>query len=174
MMATNNDIKYVSFTFENEEQSNISPNDVEVEVTALEQYKIAEYKFNSSIDTLFSKVNEGFVYTHTDIDNGDGTITRTIYSDQLPTEIRFEGCEGLLEVLYLNTSELTTLRKTFKNCYNVTSINTTDWDTSKVTSFYEAFGDCNLLTTLDVSNFNTSNVTDMGNMFYNCQSPKAS
>ena len=86
---------------------------------------IAKYKFNSSIDTLFSEVNTGFVYTHADIDNGDGTITRTIYSDNLPTSIRFENCEGLLEVLYLNTSELTTLRKTFKNCYNVTSINTT-------------------------------------------------
>ena len=100
---------------------------------------IAKYKFNSSIDTLFSEVNTGFVYTHTDIDNGDGTITRTIYSDNLPTSIRFEACEGLLEVLYLNTSELTTLRKTFKNCYNVTSINTADWDTSKVTSLFEAF-----------------------------------
>ena len=62
---------------------------------------IAKYKFNSSIDTLFSEVNTGFVYTHTDIDNGDGTITRTIYSDNLPTSIRFENCEGLLEVLYL-------------------------------------------------------------------------
>ena len=97
-MATNNDIKYISFTFENEEQSDISPNDVEVEITTHNQYKIAEYKFNSSIDTLFSEVNEGFVYTHTDIDNGDGTITSTLYSAQLPTIIRFEDCEGLLEV----------------------------------------------------------------------------
>ena len=134
------------------------------------QYKVAEYKFNSSIDTLFSEVNEGFVYTHTDIDNGDGTITRTIRSDQLPTIVRFEDCEGLLELLYLNTSELTTLRKSFKNCYNVTSINATDWDISKVTSLYEAFEDCNNLTTLDVSNWDTSNVTDMFGIFDNCHS----
>ena len=59
---------------------------------------VAQYKFNSSIDTLFSEANEGFVYTHTDIDNGDGTITRKIYSDQLPTIIRFEDCEGLLKL----------------------------------------------------------------------------
>ena len=130
--------------------------------------KIVEYKFNSSIDTLFSEVNEGFTYTYEDIDNGDGTITRTIYSDQLPTKIRFEDCEGLLELLYLNTSELTTLRKTFKNCYNVTSINATDWDTSKITSLCEAFEDCNNLTSLDVSNFDTSNVTDMQYMFNGC------
>ena len=129
---------------------------------------IARYKFNSSIDTLFSEVNEEFIYTYTDIDNGDGTITRTIYSNQLPTIIRFEDCEGLLEVNYLNTSELTTLRKAFKNCYNVTSINATDWDTSNVTSLYEAFEDCNSLTSLDVSNFDTSNVTDMNAMFRSC------
>ena len=126
---------------------------------------IAEYKFDSSIDTLFSEVNEGFVYTHTDIDNGDGTITRTIYSDQLPTMVRFENCEGLLEVNHLDTSELTTLRKTFKNCYNVTSINATDWDTSKVTSFYETFEDCNNLITLDVSNWDTRSVTTMYRTF---------
>ena len=131
---------------------------------------IAKYKFNSSIDTLFSEVNEGFEYTHTDIDNGDGTITRTIYSDQLPTKIRFEDCEGLLELLYLNISELTTLRKTFNNCYNVTSINTTDWDTNKVTDMSYMFYNCQSLTTLDVSNFNTSNVTDMGGMFTGCNS----
>lgn len=169
-MATNNDIKYISFTFEHEEQSNISPFDVEVEITVLDQYKIAEYKFNSSIDTLFSEVNDGFVYTHNDIDNGDGTITRTIYSDQLPTIIRFEDCEGLLELLYLNTSELTTLRNTFKNCYNVTSINTTDWDTSNVTDMASIFEYCESLTSLNISNWDLNKASRTTSMFYNCTS----
>ena len=126
---------------------------------------IAKYKFNSSINTLFSEVNDGFTYTHTDIDNGDGTITRTIYSNQLPTIIRFEDCEGLLEVNYLNTSELTTLRKAFKNCYNVTSINATNWNTSRVTDMSEMFYACGSLTTLDLSDWDTSKVEDMHWMF---------
>ena len=61
---------------------------------------IAKYKFNSSIDTL-PVFNDDYVYTFSDIDNGDNTTIRTIESDYLPSKISFNNCKGLLELFVL-------------------------------------------------------------------------
>ena len=119
-MATNNDIKYISFTFENEEQSNISPNDVEVEITALDRYKIAEYKFTNSSD-LVPVFNEGFVYNYEDVIDSTTTI-RTVYSTELPTKISFNGSTSLLEILYLDSSNITDASNMFYGCTKLTNI----------------------------------------------------
>ena len=129
--------------------------------------KIAEYKFYSSTDTL-PTFNSGFEYTHTDIDNGDGTITRTIESDSLPTKINFYN-SNVITINYLNTSELTEMQDMFNSCRSLVSVNTTDWDTSKVTTMQGLFNSCVLLSEIDASSLDTSNVTDMGYMFSNCR-----
>ena len=49
---------------------------------------IAIYTFNSG-DNVLPTFNSDFVYNYTDINNSDGTITRTITSNTLPTLMRF-------------------------------------------------------------------------------------
>jgi surface protein len=60
---------------------------------------VATYIFNSSTDTL-PTFNSEFTYVYTDIDNGDGTITRTITSDSSPSSISFSDKTGLVGVSY--------------------------------------------------------------------------
>ena len=282
MMATNNDIAYISFTFEHEDNVNISPNDVEVEITVSDKYKIAEYKFNNTLYDLIPEFNAEFTdYTYEDenavyeiiisdfnwelggIDGNTGEntefsdstiyrngnyievipntiirvtpnsgqllidwydenkifisqmdrslvneidvpdnakyfriwggnirenitelralnsmVTRTIYSTELPTLMRFGNESGsannfsnsLLEVMYLNTSKVTTMTSMFNNCNNLTSLDVSNFNTSNVTNMLSMFENCNKLTQLDVSNFDTSNVTNMGYMFDHCNS----
>lgn len=56
----------------------------------------------------------------------------------------------------------------FKGCYNLTSIDFTNFDTSNVVDMRNMFSGCNKLTSLNLSGFNTSNVTSMTKMFQNC------
>ena len=168
MMATNNDIKYISFTFENEEQSNISPNDVEVEITTLNQYKIAEYKFNNTSE-LVPVFNEGFTYTYEDVVDG-GVTTRFIYADSLPTMINFTGKTNLLEVYYLETSNLTTAVDLFYNCTGLTYVDLRNSDFSKVESIERMFNTCTNLLNIDgLNDLNISNVGNMGGVFSDCR-----
>ena len=123
--------------------------------------------------------------------------------DELPTfmcfgdnveEVGNDATNSLLELIYADTSNLTSMKNMFCCCENMYLCNTSNWDTSKVTDMYSVFAACysmklinvssfdtskvtdmygmfaNCLTLeyLDVSNFDTSNVTDMGNMFVNC------
>ncbi|MBQ2408302.1 MAG: BspA family leucine-rich repeat surface protein [Bacilli bacterium] len=138
---------------------------------------ICKYKYDSSIYAdLIPEFNSGYSgYTITDEVEGN-IITRTIESDELPTMIRFgstldtyvKGKEvSLLEVLEIDTSELTNCYRMFRYCKNLTSI-TCEWNTTKVFRMDAMFYNCSNLTSLDVSDFDTTNVTAMNNMFYNC------
>ena len=84
---------------------------------------IAKYIFNSETDTL-PTFNSGFTYTSSDVNNGDGTITRTIESDSSPTSITFTDCRQLLEVIELDTSGVTNMSRMFRRCINLTKLNT--------------------------------------------------
>ena len=136
---------------------------------------IAEYKFDNTIYDLFPEFSEGFTYTYEDVIEGNVT-TRTIYSNNLPTLMRFgntdsdtERCNSLIKVLYLNTKNVTDCSYMFSRCYNVNDIRAS-WDTSNVTNMKYMFHGCNSLIELDLSNWNTSNVTNMSYMFYDCSS----
>ena len=107
---------------------------------------------------------------YTDVDNGDGTITRTITSDTLPSNISFSEKSGLVSLSYLDTSNVTDMSYMFEDCWNLTSLDVSSFDTSNVIYMGSMFRDCSSLTALNLSNFNTSNVTDMRNMFYGCNS----
>ena len=62
----------------------------------------------------------------------------------------------------------TDLSYMFSNCYNLTYINTQDWDVSNVTSMKSMFSNCELLPELNINNWDTSNVTNMEGMFSKC------
>ena len=138
---------------------------------------VAKYKFNpSTYADLLPVFNNGYTsYTKSDTTNSDGTITRTIESGNLPTLMRFgettnvsDRSNSLLEVLDMNTSNLTSMYCMFGRCTNLTSI-VCNWDTSKVIDTAAMFMNCSSLTTLDVSKWNTSKVTNMASLFLGCK-----
>ena len=128
---------------------------------------IAIYTFNSNTDTL-PTFNNGFTYSYTDVNNGDGTITRTIVGDVLPSSIKFGHKKGLVSLSYLDTSDVTDMSYMFNWCTNLTSLDVSSFSTSNATNMYGMFEECTNLTTLDLSSFNTSKVTTMYGMFRNC------
>ena len=131
---------------------------------------IVKYKFDNTTYDLIPTFNSGFTHTHTDVVEGNVT-TRTIESDVLPTQIRFGnlgGSSSLLEVLEIDTKNVTTMQSMFNDCNKLTSLDVSNFDTSSVTNMAYMFYNCYALTTLDLSNFDTSSVTSMTYMFYNC------
>ena len=140
---------------------------------------VAKYKFNpNTYANYLPEFNSEFTdYTKSDVNNSDGTITRTIESNSLPTLMSFgEGIDEatnrgkcLLEILDMNTSNITSMGNMFRYCTNLTSI-ICNWNTSISTNMGSMFYGSTGLTSLDLSNFNTSNVTDMGWMFDGCWS----
>ena len=74
--------------------------------------------------------------------------------------------DGTINLLALDTSEVTSMYGMFGGCNKLTSLDVSKFDTSKVTDMSYMFDGCS--TSLDVSKFDTSNVTDMSNMFYGC------
>ena len=134
--------------------------------------KIAEYRFNSDIDTL-PDFEVGFTYTTTDTINNDGTTTRIIESDTLPNCIYFESKTGLIEVEYLETSNITDMDSMFSGCTNLVSLNGTGWNTSNVRSMYSTFHDCtSLVSLIGLSDWDTSSVIDFLWVFDSCSSLK--
>ena len=130
---------------------------------------IAVYTFNNSNASLFPSFNSGYTYEYTDVDNGDGTTTRTITNDSLPTYISFSEQSKLVSLSYLNTSNVTDMSSMFYNCSNLISVDVSSFDTSNVTTMSYMFSFCNNLASIEgLSSFNTSNVTSMTWMFYNC------
>ena len=53
-----------------------------------------------------------------------------------------------------------------RECYNLKSLNSSNFDTSQADSMSYMFQECYNLKSLNLSNFDTSKITDMGDMFY--------
>ena len=150
-------------------------------VTAQYEEIIVKYKFNNTLYDLIPEFNAEFTgYAYEDIVDGEVT-TRTIYSNSLPTMVRFgnpdsSGSGGeaskakfraIIELIYLDATNITTCELMFHGCCNINYI-TPFIITDKCTNMYGMMSGCNNLTILDVSNWDTSNVTDMEYMFYGC------
>ncbi|MBQ3631562.1 MAG: BspA family leucine-rich repeat surface protein [Prevotella sp.] len=69
----------------------------------------------------------------------------------------------------LNTSEVTTMRSMFYQCFSLTSADVSNFDTHNVKDMSSMFFQCYLLLSLDVSGFDTQNVTNMYGMFLGCK-----
>ena len=125
-----------------------------------------KYKFTSTTDTL-PTFNSNFEYTYTDVDNGDGTTTRTINYTVAPTSMNFQGQTGLLEVLELDISGLTSLENMFRQTSNCTVIHGIEnWDTSKIKSLASTFRQSGV-TSIDLSKWDVSSVTTFYYMCFN-------
>ena len=134
----------------------------------MNQYKIAEYKFTNSSD-LVPVFNEELTYTYEDVEDG-GVTTRTIYSDSLPTMINFAGKTNLLEVYYLETSNLTSAFDLFYSCTSLTYVDLRNSDFSKVKTIERMFNTCTNLVAIDgLNDLDISNVDNMGGVFSDCR-----
>ena len=145
--------------------------DINSEYTYVDPKTIVQYKC-TSIDKSV-KLSDGYsAYKKNETNNGDGTYTVSIIADDLsnlPTFVEFQQIgAALLEVMYINTDNITNMLNMFKGCSNLTSVNTSNWDTTNVFSMGYMFHGCSSLTSLDVGKWNTSKVTNMAYMFYNC------
>ena len=95
-------------------------------------------------------------------------------------EVRFKTCaklfyemsslESIEGLRYLNTSEVTDMKKMFLGCAKLTDLDVSDFNTSQVTDMSDMFSGCSKLASLDLGSFNTSIVTDMSGMFRGCSS----
>ena len=68
----------------------------------------------------------------------------------------------------LNTTHVTDMSKMFYNCYNLSSLNLSQFNTGNVEKMNEMFYNCHELNSLDLSAFNTAKVNNMYRMFYYC------
>ena len=138
--------------------------------TSLNQL-IVKYKFNKSIyENLIPEFNDGFTnYEIVDENIDSGIVTRSIYSDDLPTSINFTSQTSLVEVNYLNSSELTSAYNLFSGCSNLSYVNLSDSDFSKVDTIERMFNSCSNLINIDgLNELNMSNVGNMGGIFSDC------
>jgi surface protein len=132
---------------------------------------VAIYKSNNS-NTIPEIIgpNATVEYNMTVADNGNGTYTHTITTDNesdAPMLIRFGHTSSLLSIEELDTRNLTYLDYIFSYCSSLQSINTSNWDTRNVTNMQDAFSSSGI-SSLDVSNWITNNVIDMSYMFAYC------
>ena len=141
---------------------------------------ITRYKFDvSKNDNVIPIFNEEFndyeiEDANLDIDNINGSIasniiTRSIYSVDLPTKMKFTAhYMDLLTVEFCNTSEITDMSFMFDMCSSLIQVKCHDWDTSKVTDMTRLFGNCNSIINLDgIGNWDMTNVINIENMFEN-------
>ena len=131
---------------------------------------IAKYTCNAK--GVVPTFNSGYsAYKVTERDNGDGTYTTKIMSDQLenlPSGMSFKGKTELLSVDYLNTANLTLLSELFRDCSNLRRVSTLGWDTSNVTSLMWMFYQCKSLERLDLSGLDFSKVSIIYGMLSGC------
>ena len=108
---------------------------------------------------------------------GNVTIKNIVFEESFktyaPTSLKefFYNCTSLETISgleYLNTANITDMSSMFQNCYNLKSLDFTNFDTKNVSNMYFMFYNCSNLNSLDITNFNTAKVTDMGNMFLGC------
>ena len=134
-------------------------------------YAIAIYRFNKDIDTLPTlNITD---YSYLDTLNSDESITRKIYYNSSPSSMSFNGATGLIEVISLDLSTISTLQDFFKDCTQLTNIHLDGINFRNITSVQGMFDGCSKFTTSDFSKLDLSSIDTFDRMFANCTSLKA-
>ena len=110
-------------------------------------------------------------------DGTNSSVTRVVFNSSFasarPTStlnwfMRMENLQSILNMQYLNTSQVTDMSCMFYYCKGLTSLDLSHFNTANVTNIANMFGGCSGLTSLDVSSFNTANVISMAVIFQDC------
>ena len=88
--------------------------------------------------------------------------TLSSFFEELKSLTSISGLENI------NTTHVTDMSKMFYNCYNLNSLNLSQFNTGNVEKMNEMFYNCHELNSLDLSAFNTTKVNNMYRMFYYC------
>lgn len=131
------------------------------------KYELVTYKFIEGTDML-PNFDTTVGYEYEDVNNGDGTITRTLETYDYVTHIDFSECEGLLEILFLDIRYLETFYRLFYGCSSLYYINMDSWNTSIISDMSYAFYGCSSLQSLDLRGWSTNNSISFLNMFAYC------
>lgn len=133
------------------------------------------YSEKSSLGTDEYELNSGYNTPGWNTDH-QKDITKVVFDESFkearPTSCYewFANCENIEKfenLQYLNTSEVTNMKRMFRFLKKITELDVSHFDTQKVTDMNRLFTYIPKVTKLDVSHFDTRNVTDMHAMFYN-------
>ena len=105
----------------------------------------------------------GFYYKKLILDSFD--ISNVIDGSMMFSSRGLESIEGLQTI---DTSSLESMGYMFYDCFNLTSLDLSNFITSKVSNMNYMFANCKSLNALDLSNFNVSKVVKMFGMFSGC------
>ena len=136
---------------------------------------LGRYFNTSQVKEMYiDEVKQGTIVSgYTFSTTGDHTV-KCVMNDENFTScgFMFGECYDLtsLDLSNFNTSAVTSMSFMFQNCRSLTSLDLSNFDTSKVTSMISMFEGCSGLTSLDLSSFDTSNVKDIDGMFNGCSS----
>ena len=116
-----------------------------------------------------SKDNYYYIY------GNEKEIKENIILEINNTKINFHyyykfNAEGEYIIKYIFKKFLTKANHLFSDCYNIISLDFTNFDTQNITYMSCMFKNCRELKNLNLSNFNSQNVTNMDYMFENCRS----
>ncbi|EAF1417107.1 BspA family leucine-rich repeat surface protein [Listeria monocytogenes] len=131
---------------------------------------------NLSGVTSFANAFEGESESESPLET---VVIRDNYYPETPslTSIRrmFALCRNLseLDVSGLNTSSVTEMDVMFANADSLKELDISNFDTSSVTNMSYMFVACTSLEELDLSHFDTSSVTNMDGMFQDCTALKS-
>ena len=83
----------------------------------------------------------------------------------------FKDCVNLesVELIGLDTSEVSNMSSMFENCQKLTELDLTSFNTTKVEDMSRMFYGCKILSRLDLTSFTTVRAKDMRNMFSKCR-----
>ena len=112
--------------------------------------KIAEYIFDAK-NNILPIFNDGFKYEYTDVNNEDGTITRTIFNETIfPTSISFKGMTDLIEINYIDTTNIDDMSDMFRNCPDLVMVDLSNVDVTHVAKFNSMFYNSKKLSIIDM------------------------
>ena len=131
---------------------------------------ILQYKFDASINIdLIPEFNEEFINYEIVDETHDNITNRIIYSSYLPSKISFEEQKSLIELNYINTSNLTSTYNLFYNCTNLIYVDLRNSDFSNIETIERMFTYCSNLLKIDgLNDINISKVHNMGGLFSDC------
>lgn len=102
--------------------------------------------------------------------NGSGTIKfnadQSYWLYSTDGKDYFKNCTSFTGLSLIDTSNCTTLNRSFRGLEKITALDIGHFDISNVTSLYQTFCYCKKVTSLPIENWDVSNVTTMAYTFY--------
>lgn len=141
---------------------------IETAVTEPARKLVAKYKFDKSICNnlipIFDIDLTNYIVVDDYVDIKESVVTRSIYKTKSPTMIRFGNSvqnaetSSLIEIMYLDTTNITNANNMFDNCNNLRKISINNWAITDTVSIENIFKNCNKLGQIIISNSDYNSV----------------